>query len=166
MNQTFQKKIKVCALLIGGARESIESYPDKYRLILNRRKGFCRLALETGSCLVPVISFGENNTYLTVQNPKGSRLRGFQEYVLKTFLIGAPILMGRGIFNYSLGVLPFRGPIVTVVGKPIDVQKVIKPTKERVEALHEVYKQELIKLFNENKEKYLKNKNVEVELID
>ncbi len=152
--------------MIGGARESIESYPDKYRLILNKRKGFIRLALETGSSLVPVISFGENNAYLTVPNPPGSRLRRFQEKVLKTFLIGTPIMMGRGIFNYTIGILPFRAPIVTVVGKPIDVEKTIKPTKERVEALHAIYKEELIKLFNENKDKYLKNKNVEIEIID
>ena len=122
--------------------------------------------MQTGSDLVPVISFGENNAYKTVQNPKGSHLRRFQEKVLQLLLIGIPVIMGRGIFNYTLGIMPFRTPINTIVGKPINVAKVKNPTKEQMEALHAVYKEELVKLFDENKEKYSINKNVEIEIID
>ncbi len=157
---------KVCALLIGGARESIESYPDKYRLILNRRKGFVKLAMNTGASLVPVISFGENDAYMTIQNPKGSFLRTIQEKILEWFLIGTPVMRGRGIFNYTVGILPFRKPIYTVVGKPIDVEKVSNPTQEQIDVLHAVYKTELINLFEEYKHKYSTNKNVELEIID
>lgn len=152
--------------MVGGARESIESYPDKYRLVLNRRKGFIRVALQTGASLVPVISFGENNAYMTVQTPKGSLLRNIQEKILQWFLIGAPVLLGRGIFNYTIGILPFRTPIYTVVGSPIDVEKCENPSKEQIEKLHAIYKQELIKLFDDNKEKYSKNKNIELEIIN
>ncbi len=147
---------------IKGAAESLESHPGKYTIVLRKRKGFCRIALETGTSLVPVFSFGENDVFNTVPNPEHSRLRSFQE-VIKTWLnIGAPVFMGRGIFNYSFGMLPFRNPIYTVVGKPIDVKKVENPTKQQIEELHELYISELEKLFDEHKGKYLKNKETKL----
>ena len=47
-------------MIVGGAAESLEAFPGQYRLVLRKRKGFIRIALETGASLVPVFSFGEN----------------------------------------------------------------------------------------------------------
>ena len=35
-------------IIIGGAEEALEARPQSYRLILRKRKGFCKLALQTG----------------------------------------------------------------------------------------------------------------------
>jgi hypothetical protein len=51
-----------------------------------------RLALIAGASLVPVFAFGENELYKQVDNPKGSKLRIFQEKLKKV-----PILMRRFI---------------------------------------------------------------------
>lgn len=56
------------------------------------RYGFVRLALIAGAALVPVFAFGENELYKQVDNPKGSKLRIFQEKLKKV-----PILMRRFI---------------------------------------------------------------------
>lgn len=34
---------------MGGAAESLESFPGRYRLVLRKRKGFIRIALQTGN---------------------------------------------------------------------------------------------------------------------
>ena len=156
-----EKKGQVCGLIIGGAAESIEAHPQTNRLVLNKRKGFARIALMTGASLVPVYSFGETDAYYTVLHTyKSSKLRKFQEFFLRLLGVGLPLLMGRGIFNYSLGLLPFRKPIYTVIGKPIHIDKPIEnPTNEQVNELHAKYVEELIKLFEEYKYLYLKSAN-------
>ena len=67
-------------LIVGGASEAYNSDPDEIRLVLNRRKGFVKLALQYGRPLVPVFSFGEAFLYDQVHNPPGSKLRKFQEW--------------------------------------------------------------------------------------
>ena len=66
-----------------------------------------------------------------------------------------PVFYGRGIFNYNFGLLPFRRPIYTVVGKPIEIPFIENPTKEEIIKYHDIYIEELTKLFDEHKEKYL-----------
>lgn len=54
-------------IVIGGARESLLSKPGINSIVLKKRKGFIKLALECldekGLCLVPVYGFGENEIY-------------------------------------------------------------------------------------------------------
>jgi intein-encoded DNA endonuclease-like protein len=61
--------------------------------------------------------------------------------------------------------VPLRKPIYTIVGRPIDVQQVANPTKEQIDELHEKYINELIKTFNENKAKYLDNKETTLQIV-
>ena len=75
-------------------------------------------ALKYGSDLVPTFSFGEGSIFSNmVSNPKGSFIRNLQEKILDKIGFPFPIFfLGRGIFQYSFGILPMRKPI-TVVGK-------------------------------------------------
>jgi len=66
--------------------------------------------------LVPVFGFGENDLYKQVSNPPGSRLRKFQSLMTKLLTFSLPLFHGRGVFNYTFGLLPFRRR-VTVVGE-------------------------------------------------
>ena len=50
-------------MILGGAAEALDSRPGCQMLTLKGRKGFIRIALETGSQLVPVYSFGETELY-------------------------------------------------------------------------------------------------------
>ncbi len=65
-------------LAIGGATESLYAGPGTMDLVLRRRKGFVRVALQTGASLVPVINFGENDVYSTIRGDPNSGLRSFQ----------------------------------------------------------------------------------------
>lgn len=54
-------------IVVGGARESLMAKPGTNFIVLYRRKGFIKLALESldekGVCVVPVYGFGENDVY-------------------------------------------------------------------------------------------------------
>lgn len=151
-------------IITGGAKEALDTLPGKYRINLLRRKGFVRLALVHGASLVPVFSFGENNIYTQVDNPEGSRLRRSQNFLTNAVGFSTPIFHGRGIFNYTLGLLPYRRPISTVFGKPIDLDKVPNPTNEQVDEVHQRYMKELTELFDNYKVKCGAEESAQLEI--
>jgi hypothetical protein len=63
---------------------------------------------------VPVFSFGENDLFNQLKNPKGSLVRTIQECMRKTLGFSLPLFHARGVFQYSLGFMPFRQPIYTI----------------------------------------------------
>ncbi|XP_054830916.1 2-acylglycerol O-acyltransferase 2 [Eublepharis macularius] len=149
----------VLTIIVGGAQEALDARPGALTLLLENRKGFVRLAIRHGVALVPVFSFGENELYDQVENPKGSWLRWIQERLQKVMGISLPVMHARGIFQYSFGLIPYRRPIYTVVGKPIPVEKKHNPSEEEVDEIHRIYLEELCKLFEEHKLKYNVSEN-------
>ncbi|KAF2905490.1 hypothetical protein ILUMI_00688 [Ignelater luminosus] len=148
---------KAVALMVGGAAEAFNCKPGQYRIILTKRKGFVKIALKNGAPLVPVISFGENDLYNQVNNPKGSLIRRIQEKLKDVTGIAFAIPMGRGLFQYSFGIIPLQRPISTIIGKPIEVKKVANPTQEQVNELHAEFMKQIANLFEEQKYNYLSN---------
>lgn len=69
--------------------------------------------------LVPVFSFGENELFKQVANPKGSWLRNVQEKMQKIMGFALPLFHARGVFQYSFGLIPYRQPIHTVGEFPV-----------------------------------------------
>ncbi|KAK5644897.1 hypothetical protein RI129_006197 [Pyrocoelia pectoralis] len=146
----------IVGLVVGGAEEALYAKPGEYRIILNNRRGFIRVALKNGTPIVPVFSFGANETFAQIHN---RYILAFQRCV-KTITGAFPVFMnGHGYFQDSFGLVPLQKPIHTVIGKPIEVQKVLNPTKEEINNLHQKFKEELtrISLFNEYKLKYIEN---------
>ena len=137
-------------LVPGGAEEALNCDREEVRLVLSRRKGFIKLALSTGTSLLPSFTFGENKIYTKLDNPEGSWIRSFQDWAQKWFGFAPVLFLGRGIFNYNLGILPHRKPLTVVVGSPIKVEKMPNPTREDIEALHRKYVEALTALYNEN----------------
>ena len=108
---------RAVALVVGGAREVFCQDHNKIDLVMLKRKGFIKKALKHGSDLVPTFSFGEAFLYNPMwPNPKGSWTRTIQEYIVSKTRWPIPFFIGRGVFQYSFGLLPQRHPI-TVVGK-------------------------------------------------
>lgn len=65
---------------------------------------------------MPVFSFGEIDVFRHMSNPPDSFLRKVQEKVRQITGISPIFPIGRGVFQYSFGILPLRAPI-TIVGK-------------------------------------------------
>ncbi|EDL00438.1 monoacylglycerol O-acyltransferase 1, isoform CRA_b, partial [Mus musculus] len=144
----------VSIIVLGGAKEALEAHPGTFTLCIRQRKGFVKMALTHGASLVPVFSFGENDLYKQINNPKGSWLRTIQDAMYDSMGVALPLIYARGIFQHYFGIMPYRKLIYTVVGRPIPVQQTLNPTSEQIEELHQTYLEELKKLFNEHKGKY------------
>ena len=114
--------------------------------------------------LVPVISFGENEIYIQAPKDSKSITRKLQILLKRFSRFTLPVFHGRGVFQYSMGVMPFRTPIHTVVGEPIDVPQVKDPTQEQIDELHQKYMNGLTALFKANKDKYARDARLELEL--
>ncbi|KAI8615166.1 diacylglycerol acyltransferase-domain-containing protein [Chytriomyces sp. MP71] len=139
----------------GGAAEALESQPNTNRLLIRTRKGFVRQALHHGASLVPVFGFGETDVWDQVLNPEGSCLRQVQT-AFKNVASFSPVLFhGRGLFTRDFGMLPYRRPIVVVVGSPIDIPHLPDAPPEVVEKFHARYMEALKALYDRHKEELL-----------
>lgn len=114
-------------------------------LYLKKRKGFVKLALTTGTSLLPTIGFGENELYDIVDTHL-SRL--LQKFFVATINCPAPLCNG------AFGFIPFKHPLVTVIGQPIKVERVDNPSQEQIDNLHSVYIAKLQDLYDAHKNEY------------
>ncbi|GAB1311305.1 diacylglycerol O-acyltransferase 1 [Madurella fahalii] len=140
---------RAVTIVIGGARESLEARPGVMHLLLAERKGFVKMALRTGADLVPVLAFGENDLYDQVSPKRHSKLHRLQMGLLRTLKFTLPFLHGRGIFNYDVGLMPYRRPLNVVVGRPIMVAQAKGGEIDGAELdrLHREYMEELRKMW-------------------
>ncbi|XP_054608500.1 2-acylglycerol O-acyltransferase 2-A [Dunckerocampus dactyliophorus] len=144
----------VAVIAVGGAPESLDARPGALTLQVHNRKGFIKMALRHGAQLVPVFSFGENELFDQIQNPTGSPLRTLQDRLQSIMGVALPLFHARGVFQYSFGLMPYRKPILTVVGAPICVLPSPNPSSEDIDSLHKVYFDRLSELFEQHKHIY------------
>uniref|UniRef100_A0AC35TS39 Acyltransferase n=1 Tax=Rhabditophanes sp. KR3021 TaxID=114890 RepID=A0AC35TS39_9BILA len=149
---TKNGKGNAVGIVLGGAQEVYDAHPNTNVLKIAKRKGFCKYALKYGADLVPLYNFGENDVYNQYYTERGSDLRDMQMEIVKRFGFVPPIIKGRGIFNYSFGMLPHRKPIYAVMGTPIKVDKIENPSSEEIDDLHRRYISALNTLFHEHKQ--------------
>uniref|UniRef100_A0A1B0AFJ5 Acyltransferase n=1 Tax=Glossina pallidipes TaxID=7398 RepID=A0A1B0AFJ5_GLOPL len=147
------------ALLVGGAQESLDSHPRHYALTIKSRQGFVKVAIRTGSAIVPSFSFGEVDIYDQVNNSSDSSLRRFQLFVKELTGVSPLIVIGRGFFQYNFGFIPQRHQIVQVVGSPIEVKQTHDPDPQYVNEIHQKVIQALEEMFEKYKHKYIENAN-------
>ncbi|KAK6728254.1 hypothetical protein RB195_005722 [Necator americanus] len=149
-----EKKGKAVVIVVGGAEEALDAHPRMHKLKLASRKGFVKEALRAGASLVPVYSFGENDIYEQVENPKGSLIRRFQTWWKELTGVSMPFFYGRGLFQLNFGFLPYNRAIDVVVGAPIAVEQVAEPTNEDVDRVHKQYCDALTQLFDRYKTRF------------
>ena len=134
-------------LVVGGAKEALYCAPHSNKIALKDRMGFVKLAIQTGANIVPVYAYGENSLYDNFSEDR-PRFIEFQRKIQKFFTVAPMVVAGRGVFNYSGGLLPKRRPVTPVIGNPLVVEKNENPSRELVESVHARYIEELRALFN------------------
>lgn len=140
---------RAITIVVGGAAESLDAQPNTLRLVLRKRKGFVKLAIRTGADLVPVLAFGENELYDQVQPTSHPLIHKTQLIVKKALGFTIPLFHARGVFNYDVGMMPYRRPVNIVVGRPIKVVADPKPQPAYVDEIHALYVAELERIWED-----------------
>ena len=133
---------EAAVLMVGGIPEMDNFNDEHINLVLNKRKGFIKIALRNGASLVPTFVFGETSLY-----QQSDMLSGLQEMIRSKIGIAPVIFYGRGFLQNSFGFLPHRRPMNVVVGEPIRVEKKPEPSQEDIDHYHAVYVKKLKKLY-------------------
>lgn len=169
----FQKLInkqegmgRAITIVIGGARESLDAHPYSLRLVLARRKGFVKMAIRTGADLVPVLAFGENDLYDQFGVESHPKIHKIQLLVKKLLGFTIPLFHARGVFNYDVGLMPYRRPVNVVVGRPVRVEQMKVPDQETIDRVHEEYVRELERLWDLWKDEFAKGRKGELEILE
>ena len=157
---------RAITIVVGGARESLDAQPHSLRLVLKRRKGFVKLAIRTGADLVPVLAFGENELYDQVQPEEHPGIHRVQLLVKKLLGFTIPLFHARGVFNYDVGLMPYRQPLNVVVGRPIKVERKARPEEAYVDEIHRLYVAELERLWAEWKDVFAPHRTDELEIVE
>lgn len=133
----------------GGVQEVTLTDPNKPNeiiLFLKKRKGFIKIALKTGSPIVPVFSFGLVGCY-KYYLPQGKLMTKFAR------LIGFLPVIFWGRFGIPMGI-PHPNLITLVFGEVIQVPKEEEPTQESIDKYHALVVTRMEELFERHKEKY------------
>eukprot|EP00929_Paragymnodinium_shiwhaense_P055215 TRINITY_DN27685_c0_g1_i1.p1 TRINITY_DN27685_c0_g1~~TRINITY_DN27685_c0_g1_i1.p1 ORF type:complete len:351 (+),score=58.77 TRINITY_DN27685_c0_g1_i1:88-1140(+) len=129
---TLLKKLRrreSVALIPGGFEEATITKPGTDRVFLRHRKGFIKYALQNGYALVPVYTFGENDTYANLQGAWRFR------WWLNSKKLGGVLPLGR----WWCPILPRSVELITVGGQPLQLPRFGRPTQSDVDEWHEKY---------------------------
>lgn len=136
---------RAITITVGGSREYAIAQPDTMGVVIRIRKGFVRVAVETGADIVPVIAFGENDLFSPVDVQASFLKRGVAK--LWEGFVGHPVSFSTGRFGMFV---PHRKPVRVVVGEAIPVkQQRFEQDEKYIEALQGRYIDELQRLYDD-----------------
>jgi 2-acylglycerol O-acyltransferase 2 len=71
-----------------------------------------------------------------------------------------------GVFNYDVGLMPYRRPINIVVGRAIPIKQAANPDPKYVDEMHARYVEELERIWEDWKDTFARGRRSELELVE
>jgi len=133
-------------LELGGVDEMRRIRNKCLELVIRKRKGIFKIALQTGSPIVPVLTYGENELFPETDN---EFLLMLNEQLYSMFKIQLLFPSFSSVVNWIKIAKRPLDTIHTYTGKPIYTKKVEEPTMKHIVALRNIYIRRIEELFNE-----------------
>lgn len=141
MKKVLENKENLFVIPGGISEMNLSTNTKDIKILLKKKRGIFRLALETGTPLIPVITYGEEELYELAKIP-GRRF-------LEKFGIGLPIPSLKTI--WKLAANSIETPVKTIIGSEIPVKKVEVVTEVEINQLRKKYIEGLQELFDKTK---------------
>ena len=148
MKKVIEEKLSL-AVSLGGIDEMEHLYKGKIRAKIRTRKGVFRLAIETGTPLVPVLAYGENELCENYGQWKGF---SWINEILRKFR-ATLILPSWALYEKFLAIhhKPFDVPVVSVIGEPVAVGPAREATEEHIELVKSIYIKRLREFYRQTR---------------
>jgi 1-acyl-sn-glycerol-3-phosphate acyltransferase len=155
IQKTLQKKgVAGCVVLyVGGMAELFLSCQNEEKLYLNKRKGFIKLALQTGVDIIPIYLFG-NTSALSVFKT------GVLAELSRKLQVSLTYIWGRWYLP-----IPRDCKLLYAAGQPLGMPQIEHPTSEDIDKWHAKYCHEVERLFEKYKEKVPEYKHKKLEIV-
>jgi len=134
------------SICIGNFSEGKYTADDSITTIIKHRTGVFKMAIETGTPLIPVISFGEQSVFRKFNS------YGLFEYMsrISTIEINVPTI--KSCLKWlNIYFEPLENPVKTYIGDPVSVGNARIPTPDEVVALRTKYISALKLLYRRTK---------------
>ncbi len=138
------RKPKNMYILAGGLAEVFTSTPNRDIIVYRKRRGLCRLSIETGAKIIPVYVFGGTSFFQNLATGDGFLSR-FSRWLRVTFTL---------FWGQYLLPIPYPAKVRLVVAEPLKFPEGCKPgepSEECVAELHQRYIESIQKLFDDYK---------------
>eukprot|EP00775_Hariotina_reticulata_P008038 gene8038-8233_t len=136
-----------CVVLVpGGVQECLFMQKDSETAFLKNRKGFIRLAMQTGAAVVPCFAFGQGGTYSWWRPGPPLLSESFVQAMSRR--IGFVPLMLAGRWGSHI---PHKSRMTVALGKPIAVPHLDSPPDELLQQYLDKFIQAMQELFDKHK---------------
>ena len=129
-------------IAVGGAKEAVDAFAPGH-MLLTIRDGFFRLAMKTGTPIVPVLAFGELGLFKPVKFKQCRWLKRLQSVTYHHLGLTLPLFKGG-----HTALLPTRQPVNIYIGSPINVVHTSHPTTQQLAELRRTYTEQLHAMFD------------------
>lgn len=141
--RTHMNDGKPVGLVLGGVEEMFQVQPYTLNLVLKKRTGYLRLALETKKPIIPVLTYGENELFDAVPKLTNSELNRFLK---RNFGIMIPFPSLESFTRWAKITEEPLSPIHTHVGEPV-----YPIESDTIETLRERYMKAIQELFDKTR---------------
>ncbi len=133
------------SIVLGGAKEMIATEDDTYKLYIKNRKGIFKIALETGTPLVPIITYNESRLFPWY---KSDILNDFNTMLYNLIHVSIPVPTFTSVYNWFTILHHPLKKITSHVGQAVMVKKIENPTESDIRRIRKKYIKNLRLLFN------------------
>jgi len=135
-------------LILDGIAGMFQSDPTTELGWVKERKGVVKIALTTGTPMVPIFGFGHSQLWRIIVDPFG-----LLEKISLVLGVSVTPFCGRPFGLLPFGP-PYRTPVMLAIGDPIVVPKIEDPTKEQIAEYHGKLMEGFLAAFDTHKAAY------------